>query len=312
MRVLFSKEKIGAGLDIGTSAVKLVKLKLTKGGFELCGYASEAFSGNPEPVLKKILPAQEVKAISLSFSGPSTIIRYINFPRMKAQELRQALKFEVQKQIPFSVDEVNLDGCILKEDLAGNKMLVLVAAVKKELVNSRLKLMQDLGIKVIGVSLDSLALINAFSFNYSDDETLKNKTVALLNIESTLVNLNILEGNTPRFSRDIVTGTSSFLTDPPANREEIFTNLAAEIRTSFDYYEAQSVSSVAKIFLSGSGAGFPGLKDKLAGILGIEIISWDSLRKLVINANPDAQKIKAAAGELAVAVGLALTALNHD
>ena len=76
---------------------------------------------------------------------------------MNTLELRQALKFEAQKHIPFSVSEVNLDGYILKDDLPDNKMLVLIAAVKKDLVTQRLKLIEGLGYHTNIIDIDSIA-----------------------------------------------------------------------------------------------------------------------------------------------------------
>ena len=84
------------------------------------------------------------------------------------------------------------------------------------------------------------------------------------------------------------------------------TNLATEIRTSFDYHESQSASSVSKIYLSGGAGQFSGLKDMLANILGMEIESWDPLKKISISPDLDQQKLKEVAGQLTVAIGLGL------
>jgi type IV pilus assembly protein PilM len=88
--------------------------------------------------------------------------------------------------------------------------------------------------------------------------------------------------------------------------EPVLTNLATEIRTSFDYYESQNASSVVKIFLSGAGSKFSGLKDMLANLLDIEVEYWDPLKKINIAKNLDAARLKASADQLGVAVGLAL------
>ena len=127
-----TKDKISVGLDIGTQVVKLVKLRFIQEVVELVDFALEPMQAEPIEVLKKLKISHGLEAVNIAFSGPATVIRDINFPKMSAAELKQALKFEVQKHIPFPVAEVNLDGCILKDDLPDNKMLVLLAAVKKE------------------------------------------------------------------------------------------------------------------------------------------------------------------------------------
>jgi len=330
----FSKERFSLGLDIGSSAIKIVKLKFIKDGVELCDFALEPAQVNPTETLKKIKQSLNpaVDIVNIGVSGSATVIRYVNFPQMNKDELRQALKFEAQKHIPFSLEEVNFDGYILKEALPDNKMLVLLAAVKKDLINQQLKLIEDAGFKASIIDIDSIALCNAFSLNYQADENLKPKATALLNIGSSISNLNILEGGAPRLSRDIHIAGSNFTQKlaeifsldfdsaeslklaPDKERaakvilavESVVTNLAGEIRTSFDYYESQSASSVVKIFLSGGGSKFPGLKDMLANFLGIEVEYWDTLRQINIAGNLPAQRIKELSGHLAVAVGLAL------
>lgn len=331
---LKSREKYGQGLDIGTSSVKLIKLKFLKEGFELTDFNLEPIS-KPEDLsaaIKKITARLDLKKVNLSVSGPAAVIRYLSFPRMQQEELRQALKFEASKHIPFSVDQVNLDAFILKQDAADNKMLVLLAAVKKELVAQRLKLMEDCLLEANTLDIDSLALVNAFNFNYSGSDGLKGKTVALLNIGAATTNLNIIEDGLPLMSRDINLAGNNFTqklmgvfglgyaqaenlkVNPPKEEAEkisqaveaVATILAGEIRTSFDYYESQSAASVAKIFLSGGMSLFAGLKDMLANLLSIEVQHWNPLKKIALAQNLDAALTGIISGQFAVAVGLAM------
>ncbi len=327
------KEKISVGLDIGTASLKIAKLVKEKDNLVLSDFALEPAQPSLEQALKKMSESyKDIFKINISVSGPATLIRYISFPKMTGEELKQALKFEIQKYIPFSINEINLDGHILKEDLPENKMLVLVAAVKKELVSERLKLLKDLGFQVNVMEVDSVALINAFNFNYSQDSNLKNKTIALLNIGASQSNLNILEDGIPRLSRDIRIAGNSFTQkiadvlsldlkaaeelklNPPAEKLEsvnnimqsILSNLGSELRTSFDYYESQSVASVEKIFLSGGGSLFMGLIGMLSALMGIPVEYWDPLREIKLSAGVDAAKVKPLSSQLAVAIGLAL------
>lgn len=327
------KERFSVGLDIGTHTVKAVKLRLFKDTTELVAFESEIAQLDLTPVLKRLKQSFVTpEVVNISVSGSSTVIRYVEFPRMTSEELKQALKFEAQKHIPFSINEVNLDGYILKDDLPDNKMLVLVAAVKKEFVAHRIKAVEEAGLKADIVDLDSIALINAFNFNFASDESLKNKAVALLNIGNSMANLDILENGLPRLSRDIHIAGSNITNklkdifsidfgsaenlklNPDKERankvaagvESVLTNLAAEIRTSFDYYESQSASSVAKIFLSGGTSRSPAPKDLLTNFLGIEVECWNPLKAINLSEKLDPQKVKSSSSQLAVAIGLAL------
>lgn len=294
----FSKEAFSVGLDIGASAIKAIKLKFLQEAVQLYSFVSEPIQPDLESTLKRIIESQGIKKVNISVSGPATIIRYVVLPRMNENEFRQALKFEAPKYITFTLSEANLDACILKPDLPDNKMLVLLAAVKKELISQRLQLLQEGGLKVNIIDLDSLALINAFKHS-EDNDTFKDKTVALLNIGASLSSISILEKGLPVLSRDIYIAGNNLSNLP-------LSELAGELRTSFDYYESQSASSVERIFLSGGGSKLSGLKDTLANLLGIEIQGWDPLNKIKISDAIEQDKLKEISCELAVAVGLAL------
>lgn len=297
-----SKESISVGLDIGTSMIRLVKLHFTKDRVELTGIELEPVGADLETAVKRITQSQNVKKINISLSGPSVVLRYVNFSRMNNNELKQALKFEAQKYIPFPLNEVNLDGSILHPEMPDNKMLILIAAAKKDFLNQHLKIMQGAGLEVNLVDIDSIALINAFNFNYGNDEGIKNKTIAILNIDSAFTDVNILENTIPQLSRNIPIAGDHFA----RQGDSVIVNFAQEVRTSFDYYESQSAANVEKIFLSGKGSLSAGLKESLANILGLETEYWDPLRQITIDNDLDPEKIKSSSAQLAVAVGLAL------
>jgi len=328
------KDKFTLGVDLGSQFVKVVKLKTNKAGFQLESFALEDALLDPLELLRKIRQNYGVDNINISFSGSSTVLRYVNFLRMNTDELRQAMKFEAQKHIPFTLAEVNLDAAILKDDLPDNKMLVLLAAIKKDAVLQRIKSVEGSGLKVNLIDIDSIALINAFNFNHAKLEPQETKTIGLLNIGASLTNINIVDNRIPRLSRDIHIGGKNFteklmdifsldfkaaealkmnpaLDKDKQNKirasvESVLSNLAAEIRTSFDYYESQNTSSVSRIYLSGGGAKFTGLKEMLAGLLGIEIEYWDPFKLIGKPEKPDAKGAPAQSSEYGVAVGLAL------
>lgn len=326
-----AKDKFSIGLDIGTQSIKCVKLKVGN-VIELDSFDLEEGQLDPTEVLKKIKHALGLDLVNISFCGPSTVIRYVNFLRMNKGELRQALKFEAQKHIPFSLNEVNLDAEILKNDLPENKMLVLIAAIKKELLQQRFRSLENASLRPNIIDIDSLALVNSFNFNYPKVDVLDNKPICLLNIGASVSNVNILDNAIPRLSRDIHFGGVDFTkklmdifgldfkaaeelkVNPAEDKvnkvkaafESLLTNLAAEIRTSFDYYESQNTSSVIKIFLSGGGSKIGGLTEMLSVCLGIPVEYWDAFKQVKVSDTVDMQKLNNFYGQFNVAVGLAL------
>lgn len=341
--MLFKKSKpIKIGLDLGSAAIKIVKLEPNQNGrlliqkFIIKNIPSPRQQEVITDLLKESLAALGAgvgdSGINISLSGRNVITRYVSMPVMKPEEFKNALKFEAQKYIPFSIDDVEFDGCILKQDLPGNKMLVLIAAAKREFVNQRIKLLQDLGHRLNCVYIDSLALSGAFDFNYSQDGSVQNKTIALVNIGASITNLSILEAGVPCLSRDIpIAGneiTEKIASDsgldykaaeelkinPDKDKfdkvrlsvEHVLSQISQELRVSFDYYESQSVSSVEEIFLSGGGSLAESLEEVMGHQIGIPLKRWDPLSKFELNEGLDAAEIKSKAAQLAVACGLAM------
>lgn len=327
-----TKDRFSVGLDIGTQLIKCVKLKINGSDAELVSFGLDDVGLDPVEVFKKIKHDQSLDAVNISFCGSSTVIRYVNFLRMNKLELKQALKFEAQKLIPFSLEEVNLDAQILKNDLADNKMLVLIAVIKKELIQQRIKALETAALRPNIIDLDSLALSNAFNFNYPKIEALDNKSICLLNMGSLVSNVNILHNGLPRLSRDIHCGGAIFTKqlmdifginfndaeklkiEPTQDKiskvktsfESELTNLATELRTSFDYYESQNNSNVIKIFLSGGGSKISGLKEMLGSCLGMEIETWNPFQQVKLTDKIDTQQLGRLSSHFNVAVGLAL------
>ncbi|MCX7927115.1 MAG: pilus assembly protein PilM [Candidatus Omnitrophica bacterium] len=326
-----AKEKYSVGLNLGISSVKAVKLKITKETAELVGFCLERTQLEMDAVLKSISQKLNTRRVNISVSGQQALIRYIDFPKMSLADLKQAIKFEAQKHIPFPVNDVVIDAVILR-DLPDNKMKVLLAAVKKDFLNQRLKILHDAGLEVDVVDIDSLALINAFEYSYSQDPAYKAKTIALLNIGSATSNLSIVDDGLPALSRDISIGGNNItqriadglglefkqaeelkISAEPQKKEHIqrliepvLTKLAQEIRTSCDYYESRSITSVERVLLSGGASRYPGFDKMLENYLSLPVEYWDPFRKILIAENLDPEKLKLISGQLAVAVGLAL------
>ena len=57
------------------------------------------------------------------------------------------------------------------------------------------------------VDIDAFALLNCYEFNYVPPA---NSTVALLNLGASVMNINIVKGTTPLFTRDVSVGGNQY------------------------------------------------------------------------------------------------------
>ena len=329
-----AKENI-VGLDIGTSTIKVVQLLKVKEQFNLVKASIEELKFNAEEkdklsALKRLLKRAKIseKEVNISIEGPSVIIRNIQLPKMSEADLKNAIKYEVEKYIPYNVNEVIVDCQIISE--AENNMGVLLVAAKKDSINDKIQLVQKAGLCPWVVDIDSLALINAFNLNNEE----KDKTIALLNIGSEATSVNIIRGDLLNFTRNIPVGgkrvtevlAENFKVDlalaeelkrNPGDKKEAVDKLclnamremAIEIKSSFDYYESQYEEGVTEIFISGGVAIDENMANFLSENMNLEVKRWSVLDRLILGNKSLRDKISPIQDYFAVATGLALRKL---
>ena len=300
-------------------------------------YSIEPANDKPIETIRaflKDLPEPPV-ALTTCVSGKGTLVRFIDMPKMNADDLRKSFALEADKYFPFPRDEIYHDCFILDKAERDNKMAVMVAAAKKELIGQRLTLFKELESQADYIVLDSIAIANAFHVLAADNEpgTLPSsqQAVAILDIGQRVSNLIILAGRQPRFCRDIfiggheLTGSISngfaislgeaerLKLQPKSKQAEIlkFTdsvmmNLVSELRLSFDYFITEKNIPIARLLLTGGGSLMEGLPEAFARALEIDVQPWNILRALNLPEDQLAEEVNKISGKFAVAIGMAL------
>jgi type IV pilus assembly protein PilM len=238
--VLFSRPKGVVGLDIGSSAVKLVELKERRPNeFHLQRLGVEPLS--PEAIvdgsimdsslvvdaIHKLNDHTKVKGTqyATSLSGHSVIIKKIQLPAVTPEELAESIQWEAEQYIPFDINDVRLDYVVLSEGEPGrDTMEVLLVAVKRDKVNDYVSVISQTGKSPALVDVDAFAVQNAYEVNYDLDPR---KVVALINTGASVTNINILARGSTVFWRDISFGGNQFTEA-----------LQREFNLSFDQAEA--------------------------------------------------------------------------
>ncbi len=169
---MISRSQRILGLDIGASTVKGVELARTGNNrFCVTGYAQQDISaaGTLKDAIAAVIREGRFKSkqVVSSVSGRSVIVRYITTPFMKGDELRAAMRLEADKYIPFDVNEVILDCAPLddKPTPGAKEMRVVLVAVKKEVVNEHVRVLQEVGLFPYVIDVDCFALGNSFEMN---------------------------------------------------------------------------------------------------------------------------------------------------
>jgi type IV pilus assembly protein PilM len=221
---MFQRAQAVVGLDIGSSAIKLLQLKATKKGYVLEKFGIKTIdpelivdgavmdAGRVVDALKDLLREQgvKVKDVVISVSGHSVIVKKINVPPMTEEELDESIKWEAEQYIPFDVNDVNLDFHILPTaDAADGKdtMTVILAAVKKDRLSEYTSLVTEAGLNPVVVDVDAFTLENVYGDAYG---TMGSEVVALVNIGASVMNIHIVKGGNFSFTRDISTGGNRY------------------------------------------------------------------------------------------------------
>ena len=341
--MLFNRSKSIVGLDIGSHAVKAVELTQMGSEFVITEYGqSQIYSeGSISDAVVELMSncRFRTKRVVTAVSGKSVIVRYLNLVQMSDEELKNAIRFEADKYIPFDVEEVVLD-CQKLEDATGpvnieggadNEMRVLLVACKRSLVEDHYSLLTGLGLQPEIVDVDAFALGNAYEFmnvtgdNFGNDE----KVVALIDIGANKTNINIVRGTSSYFTREIYLGGDDFTggiskklnidvheaeslkRDPGEQLEETkesvypyIDDLGNEIRLSFDYYENQFDREVDEVYLSGGGSRLAFLEEALEKIFEKKTSLWNPVEHIRSLDRVDRDLLEENASQLAIAVGL--------
>lgn len=247
---LFGQHGSLVGLDIGSSAIKLVRLKQTSGSWAL-----QAFSlGHlpPDAIvdgrimnfsvvierLRELMREAGVKggSCAIAVSGSSLIVKRLSLPEMTRQELADSIVWEAEQYIPFDIKDVNVDAQIINSKAGQGQMDVMMVAAKKDVVNEYVSVAAEAGLTTEVVDVAIFAALNMFEANYTIPA---DQTVALLNIGSNQINVGIMAGGAIAFTRDISTGGS---------------RLTAEIQRQFNvsWEEAEAFKTGAESSLSSS------------------------------------------------------------
>ncbi len=217
--MLFGKTKSIVGLDIGSSAIKLVELKKTKDSFRLLKAGIEPISSEAivdGAIMDSSLVVQTIERLvntlgvkntsfGVSLSGHSVIVKRISLPAMSEAELAESIRWEAEQYVPFDINDVNLDYVVLESGTGG--LDVLLVAVKKDKIAEYTAVITQAGRAPALVDVDAFAVQNAYEANY---ETSPGRVVALVNIGASVTNVAVMSGSNSIFWRDISFGGNQF------------------------------------------------------------------------------------------------------
>lgn len=208
------------GIDLGSSAVKIMELSYKNDRYCIENFAIEYLQvgdivekniRNKDAVSKALNKALNKAKISsrlacICIPNSAVISKIIQLEDgISDKEISNEISLEADRYIPYELDEVNLDFEVLGPSKTGkNLMDVLLVATKKENINVRLNILENVGIKARIVDTEALSIERVFNKLVTKDlpEQGKDQLIALLDIGSTVTSFNVFDNLRVVYSKD--------------------------------------------------------------------------------------------------------------
>lgn len=221
------------GVDISSTAVKLLQLSEAGGRYRIEHYAVEPLPPNAV-VEKNIVEVEAVgeaikravarsgtkaKHAAAAVSGSAVMTKVIPVQgNLDDDSLADQVQVEAANYIPYPIDEVALDFEVLGPMPNNPDMVqVLLAASRSENVELRQSALDIGGLAAKVIDVEAFAMENAFKLVADQLSTPKEAIVALVDIGATMTTLNVLKGERSIYTREQVFGGKQ-LTDEVMRR----------------------------------------------------------------------------------------------
>jgi len=338
------------GLDISSSSVKLVELGQDESGkYILERFASESFEkgwiadGQIEKfeevadAVRRVVAKSGTKTRDVVMAMPqsSVITKKIILPAgLREDELEVQVESEANQYIPFSLDEVSLDFCVIgPSPTSVGDVEVLIAASRKDRVQDRQGLAEAAGLKPVVLDVESHAsrLAMARIVRALPNEG-RDSLVALFEIGADTTSLKVLLDDELLYDRDQAFGGSQLtqlisrqygfsfeeaeqkklVSDLPDDYQSqilapFVDSLSQEIGRALQYFFTSTPHhKVHYVMLAGGTATLPGLKDRVTELTGFASKVVNPFDNMTLGPSVRESKLYREAPSYLTACGLAM------
>ncbi len=323
--VMGGKQAPLVGLDISSSSVKLVELgQSASGEYVLERFATESFEkgwiadGQIEKfdevadAVRRVISksGSRTKRVAMAMPQSAVITKKIMLPAgLRDEEMELQVESEANQYIPFSLDEVSLDFCVVgPSPTSAGDVEVLIAASRKDRVQDRQGLAEAAGLKPVVLDIEShasrLAMTRIITGLPNEG---RDALVALFEIGAETTSLKVLRDEELLYDRDQAFGGSQLTqmisrqygfsfeeaeqkklaSDLPEDYESsllvpFVDSLAQEIGRALQYFFTSTPHhKVHYVMLAGGTATLPGLKERvteLSGFASMVVNPFDGMR----------------------------------
>jgi type IV pilus assembly protein PilM len=278
-----------------------------------------------------------VKNIAMALPASAVITKKIIVPAgQQEDELELTVETEANQYIPFSLDEVNLDFQVLgPAPNSPDDVEILIAASRKEKVEDRQAVAEaaGLGLRTVVMDVESYATQTAFeSIERSLPQQGRDQNIAIFDIGSTMMNLNVMRNGHSVYSREQPFGGNQLTQEIqgvfgltpeeaeaakragglPENYEvEVLApfvdTLGLEVARSLQFFFASTqFNQVHHVVLAGGCASISGVDESVAKRTQVNTFIANPFTGMQLSSKVRPRSLQADAPALMVACGLAM------
>ena len=212
------------GVDLGTSTVKLAQLRMDNGELDLVAAASaqippthrEAGSrrnGFLAQAIRKILRSARFKGKQciLSLPAEDTIVQHLKIANVSGGAIDQLIHQELQGRLPYPVEDAIIRHIVAGESYgeSDSKQEVIAVCTARQVLTSYLTMARRAKLDVIGVNIESCAIVECFSRLFRRDNDVA-RTILYMDMGATTTQVVFAHGRKMVFSRNLTIGGDQF------------------------------------------------------------------------------------------------------
>jgi len=322
------------GIDIGTGSIKIACISSTQGNpkitqVHVCDLPPDSFQNDHfkdidllADLLRRELGIAGISAnhAVTAVSGRMIFTRQVSFPVMKKEELQEAVRWDIEKYVPYPPESYYYDFAVLNERPEKMELELFLVAAPQTMVDGISDILRKAGLTTLAIDIEPLAI-------YRTMEGGENSL--LVDIGAEVSHITVFQNGRPilartipvsgrRFTEDVMRSLKITAREAENIKKSSFSNvqpqmsqlvigLVSEIHRTVEYFQVQKKQiSLEKLFLSGGGSRLSNLKEQLEKELDMPILLHDPFKALEVDDSFDLEYIRSIAPQMAVAVGLAM------
>ena len=305
---LFPGDKDFFGLDIGSSAIRIIELRRWGGNYSLAKNGSVNIpiglsqsdssidSKQLAEIIKQLVKDLNIgtKNVVAALPGSAVFTTVVKMPQMSSSEIEKAIKWQAEQNIPLKIDEVTVSWQVINPGIGERKeMAVMIVAAPNEKVERLIRLLEQANLSSLHIETVPVALsrslgktqgvktlivdIGALTTEMAivqDEVLFQSRSLSVAGFTFTRAisqNLGVDLSQAEQFKRKFGLAKDKLDGQIFKTLEPILSGIIEEIKRSMKFYQEQLGGSIEKIVLSGGSARLPELTSYFSTILETDV-----------------------------------------